>query len=287
MPSEKNKSIIGSGIIEITRTFEGIKFIESTLPEDTEKTILSALMPIGSPNKEFMYVKHINGCSFYQFFNGSSSRSLIGVVVIKSADLTQSILFHPAVKEINERIEAKEQNELLTRPDLSRLANLANLEGLLYAFFTGKPIVFIGDEQPVREILIDLNSLSPSFIGNHSSFISNTTQNIDSIDIQGINPSIVQTFDISDSQTIVNLLENRVYSLYDCDITINFSKLIKQNKTDELKGEMNNLFEKFQKIKDQFDPLEIAEILHCSTADAEFFASINQTIKNNGGQDHA
>ena len=96
----KQKENLKFGILQITREFEGVKFIEGNLSKDEEMLVINTFTS-SNPNKSVLYVTNTNGKCIYQHYIGTSEKALVGVLISSTKELNDNLTFYPEAATIN------------------------------------------------------------------------------------------------------------------------------------------------------------------------------------------
>ncbi|MFX0090723.1 MAG: hypothetical protein ACFFBD_03080 [Candidatus Hodarchaeota archaeon] len=263
------------GTLEITRNFEGIQFLDSTLTKEMELKVIKTLNA-GNPKGFFTLIIQEGEETFFFKFQGTSTLATVNILVTNSEELEDAVIFYPEVQSLDERIGPNTvSNYLLPFADLG----LKNLDGLLFAILTAKPVFIIGAEEEIAPLVFSILSFLPPEIAKKRSLITHTesiSQKMDFIGLTGEGAVKLSTQWV-DTATVVVLSENRIYSPYECPLTKQLAELILTKQSAKVSQLLADIYQKSWSIRSQ--PLEdVAEELDCPKANGEFYFLVAKTI---------
>ena len=279
------------GIMQITREFEGVKFIEGNLSKQEELLSLNAFTS-SNPNTSVLSITEMNGASIYQQYIGTSEKALVGVLVSPTNDLKDNLAFYKESTELNKHLikifSDYEGNGYFQDFGIYKLNSIKDLNGLLFATLTGQPIIALGDEKDVKTLFLTLLSLLPPEIAKKRTLLTHTEKFNPKISFLGMpmtNETMQMMRKYEDTHTIVNLKTNQVFSLYECPLMLKVSVAIHSNDVNAVKIILKELYSNAWAQKENSNFVDISDKLKINKGDAELILKVLQTMEKESSLD--
>ena len=273
------------GLMRISRSFDGVKFVKSDFNEDEMNRIMIHIVR-GNPIEVYTKLVFFDGNAYLQHLEATSELADIAVSMVQQSANEDSMIFNTKVlKQFNEYANFKTN---FTVPSIEESVTYFNsfggLDGFFFSLFGGLKFILLGKASEVFEAIVHLLNLLPRSIARGKTFHTFSERLDESMDVQGM-PAIQQSIDqIAGREsefTIVSLPKRSVFSPYSSPISAEIAKEFGKGYM-QYKRIVNELFQTARDLSSIEDIGELADRVGGDMSAAEFMMRLIENV--HGGE---